>query len=124
MARLPAHYIQNEIMFAVQSEEKSFLQNSRTFEKCMSWPGSRRKKDDTLLSVTVPALCQEQMLLSAGIVARPVASQTLLDDGITQFTDQHEPGRPSEYAKCTEPLLMASEFPVKIADASTAKRYK
>lgn len=104
--------IQNDVMFAVQSKEKSLLQNSRTFERCMSWPGSRRKQDDTLLSLTVPALCQEQTLLSAGLVAR----QPLLDDGIAPPTAQRETG--------TEPVLTASEFPFRTADASTAERYE
>lgn len=112
-------------MFAVQSEEKSFLQNSRTLEKCMTWPGSRRKNDDTLLSVTVPALCQEQKLLSAGLVARPVVRQPLntlsegssLEEEIAQFTAQCEAGTPPEYRKY-------KESPAKIVDASTAKRYE
>lgn len=99
-------------MFAVQSEEKSFLHNSRTLEKCMSWPGSRRKQDDTLLSVTVPAVCKEQLLLSA------------LHDGLAQPAGQQEAGRSSEDRRCTEPLLPDSQLPAKAADASTAKRYE
>lgn len=104
-------------MFALQTKEKSFLQNSRTLEKCMSWPGSRRKTDDTLLSVTVAALCQEQMLLSAGLVARPAASQrSSLEDELAQLTVQPEPGTSSEHSQCTEP-----QSPVKTVDA---KRYE
>lgn len=117
VALLPGHSIQNRTMFAVQSDKKSSLQTSRTLEKCLSWPGSRRKTDDTLLSVTVPALCQEQTLLS-GLVARPVARQTAdslserpsLEDELAQLTAQREAGSPSEYRK-------RSEAPVKIIDA-------
>lgn len=85
----------------------------------MSWPGSRRKQDETLLSVTIPALCQEQRLLSAGLVPRPATSQTAhmvsdgpsLEDGNTQLTAQHEPGRCSGHTICA-------------ADTSAAKRYE
>lgn len=129
VALLPASHIQKEIMFAVQSKEKSFLQNSRTFEKCMSWPGSKRKTDDTLLSVTLPALCQEQM--SAGLVARPIAShashivseRSLLVDELPPMTAQGGPGRSSDGRRCAEPQCMAPGFPIKLADGSTATRY-
>lgn len=131
VALLPASHIQKEIMFAVQSKEKSFLQNSRTFEKCMSWPGSKRKTDDTLLSVTLPALCQEQMLLSAGLVAGPIAShaphivseRSLLVDELPPMTAQGGPGRSSDDRRCAEPQCMAPGFPIKLADGSTATRY-
>lgn len=120
---------EKETMFAVKPEEKPLPHHSRTFEKCMSWPGSRRTRDDTLLSVTVPALCQEQKF-SAAFVTRPVAShapntvseRSLLVDELPQIKAQDGPGRSLDHGKSEEARLKVSGFPIKNADGSTAKR--
>lgn len=120
-------------MFAVQSKERSLSLNAQTLEKCMSWPGSKKNKARALLPVTLPPLCKEQALLSAGLVSRsPVLKNTVSERSpsvveLPQITARAGPVRAADYSKCSgEPRLKASDLdtniPVKIAGGSTPKR--